>query len=195
MGLVGLTLLLAAGRPFLAKHSRLAAVVFTALVLVAVLPIAGVPLRWIVHVRIAVTARAIGEGLSALPQTLVPYRGVNQWVRRDFVLGGAVLLFDAALLLAFAPRRMSDFPAYAEDDMAGAVATCLRAATSASVELVVLDQSRPDLDLSVMRVLAPGLRHFWRRLAPGRLYDAPVRMGWLDAPTAEDKFNPWNVFF
>lgn len=108
VGLVGLALLLAAGRPFLAKHSRLAAVVFTALVLVAVLPIAGVPLRWIVHVRIAVTARAIGEGLSALPQTLVPYRGVNQWVRLDFVLGGAVLLFDAALLLAFAPRRMSD---------------------------------------------------------------------------------------
>jgi oxazoline/thiazoline synthase len=95
----------------------------------------------------------------------------------------------------FALRRLSDFPAYEEDDMAGAVAACLRAATSVGVELVVLDQSRPDLDLSVMRVLAPGLRHFWRRLAPGRLYDTPVRMGWLDAPNAEDEFNPWNVFF
>jgi ribosomal protein S12 methylthiotransferase accessory factor len=92
-------------------------------------------------------------------------------------------------------RRMGDFPAYPGGDMAGAVATCLRAATSARVELVVLDQSRPDLDLSVMRVLAPGLRHFWRRLGAGRLYEAPVRLGWLDAPTAEDKFNPWNVFF
>ena len=94
-----------------------------------------------------------------------------------------------------ASRRIGDFPAYTGGDMTGAVATCLRAATSAGVELVVLDQSRPDLDLSVMRVLAPGLRHFWRRLGPGRLYDAPVRLGWLDAPTAEGKFNPWNVFF
>jgi oxazoline/thiazoline synthase len=92
-------------------------------------------------------------------------------------------------------RLLSDFPADEEDDIAGAVAACLRAATSAGVELVVLNQSRPDLDLSVVRVLAPGLRHFWRRLAPGRLYDVPVRLGWLDAPTAQDKFNPWNVFF
>jgi ribosomal protein S12 methylthiotransferase accessory factor len=94
-----------------------------------------------------------------------------------------------------AERRFSDFPAYEQDDMADAVATCLRAAASAGTELVVLNQSRPDLDLSVVRVLAPGLRHFWRRLAPGRLYDVPVRMGWLDVPTPEDKFNPWNVFF
>jgi ribosomal protein S12 methylthiotransferase accessory factor len=92
-------------------------------------------------------------------------------------------------------RRLGDFPAYEGDDMAGAVEACLRAATSVGSEMVVLDQSRPDLDLSVMRVLAPGLRHFWRRLAPGRLYDAPVRLGWLDAPTPEDKFNHWNVFF
>jgi transglutaminase-like putative cysteine protease len=107
-GLVALALLVAAGRPFVAKHSRVAAALFTALVLLAVLPVAGVPLRWVVHVRIAVTARAIGEGLSALPQTLVPYVGVNPWVRLDFILGGAVLLFDAALLLAHAPRHMSD---------------------------------------------------------------------------------------
>jgi transglutaminase-like putative cysteine protease len=108
VALVGLALVLAGCRPGVAKHSRLAAAVFTALVLVAVFPLAGLPLRWVLHARIAVSARAIGEGLSALPQTLVPYRGVNQWVRLDFLLGGAVLLFDAALLLAFAPRRVSD---------------------------------------------------------------------------------------
>ena len=43
--------------------------------------------------------------------------------------------------------------------------------------------------------MAPGLRHFWRRLGPGRLYDVPVRLGWLDRPTPEDEINPWNVFF
>ena len=108
VGLLGLALLLAAGRPLLAARSRPLAAVLTVLILVAAFPVAGVPLHWIRHVRIAVTASAIGDGLSALPQALVPYTGLNQWVRLDMILGGAVLLFDAALLMAFAPGRMSD---------------------------------------------------------------------------------------
>ena len=32
--------------------------------------------------------------------------------------------------------------------------------------------------LPVARVFAPGLRHFWRRTAPGRLYTEPYRLGW-----------------
>ena len=28
----------------------------------------------------------------------------------------------------------------------------------------------------MVRVIAPGLRHFWRRLGPGRLYDVPVEL-------------------
>ncbi len=81
---------------------------FTALALLAVFPIAGVPLHWMLHLRIAVIANAIGGGISTLPQTLVPYMGGDQWVRLDIVLGATVLLFDAALLLAFAPRAMDD---------------------------------------------------------------------------------------
>ncbi len=108
LGLLGLGLLLAVGRPILAARSRPAAVVFTVLILLAAFPVAGVPLSWVRHMRIAVTARAIGAGLSALPQALVPYRGLNPWVRLDMTLGGGVLLLDAALFMAFAPGRMSD---------------------------------------------------------------------------------------
>jgi ribosomal protein S12 methylthiotransferase accessory factor len=43
--------------------------------------------------------------------------------------------------------------------------------------------------------MVPGMRHFWRRLGPGRLYDVPVKLGWLAEPTPEDKVNHWNVFF
>jgi ribosomal protein S12 methylthiotransferase accessory factor len=39
------------------------------------------------------------------------------------------------------------------------------------------------------------MRHFWRRTAPGRLYDVPVRMGWLTEPTPEDRINQTSVFF
>jgi hypothetical protein len=108
LGLLALALLLAAGRPLVARRSRLLAALGTALALIAVLPIAGVPLQWVLHLRFAVTANAIGEGLSSLPQVLVPYSGVNQWVTLVIVLGAAVLLFDAALLVAFAPGAMED---------------------------------------------------------------------------------------
>ncbi|CAM5358709.1 hypothetical protein GCM10010329_39510 [Streptomyces spiroverticillatus] len=65
----------------------------------------------------------------------------------------------------------------------------------AGSEVIVLDQTRPDLELNVVKVIAPGLRHFWRRLGEGRLYDAPVRLGLLEQRTAEADLNTWNVFF
>ncbi|HEY7483585.1 MAG TPA: TOMM precursor leader peptide-binding protein [Streptosporangiaceae bacterium] len=61
-------------------------------------------------------------------------------------------------------------------------------------DLLVLDQTRPDIGLPVAKVICPGLRHFWRRLAPGRLYDVPVRLGRLPAPTEYDDLNPIPLF-
>lgn len=61
--------------------------------------------------------------------------------------------------------------------------------------MIVLDQTRPDLELNVARVLVPGMRHFWRRLGPGRLYDVPVALGWRTEPALEEELNPTSVFF
>jgi transglutaminase-like putative cysteine protease len=69
---------------------------------------AGIPMAWIIHLRVAVTADGIGQGLSALPGILVPYSGVNEWARVVMLLGAAVLLLDAGLLLAFAPSALGD---------------------------------------------------------------------------------------
>jgi oxazoline/thiazoline synthase len=41
-----------------------------------------------------------------------------------------------------------------------------------------------------VRVIVPGLRHFYRRFAPGRLYDVPVKLGWRDRPMLESEVNP-----
>jgi hypothetical protein len=46
----------------------------------------------------------------------------------------------------------------------------------------------------VVKVVVPGMRHFWVRLAPGRLYDVPVRLGWLDHALAEEDLNPVPMF-
>lgn len=62
------------------------------------------------------------------------------------------------------------------------------------MELLVLDQTRPDVGLPVVRVVVPGLRHFWSRFALGRLYDVPVQLGRLAHPRSYDELNPIPLF-
>jgi ribosomal protein S12 methylthiotransferase accessory factor len=61
-------------------------------------------------------------------------------------------------------------------------------------EVLVLDQTRPDIGLPVAKVVVPGLRHFWARFAPGRLYDVPMQLGWLDTALTEEQLNPTPMF-
>ncbi|GAA2382216.1 TOMM precursor leader peptide-binding protein [Streptomyces glaucosporus] len=62
------------------------------------------------------------------------------------------------------------------------------------MELLVLDQTRPDVGIPVVRAIVPGLRHFWARFAPGRLFDIPVTLGRLDRPTRYENLNPIPLF-
>ena len=41
----------------------------------------------------------------------------------------------------------------------------------------------------VVRVVVPGMRHFYKRFAPGRLYDVPVKLGLRDVPLREEELN------
>ncbi len=81
----------------------------TVITVLLMFPLAGVPWEWVRHLRIAVTADGIGQGLSALPRVLVPYLGINPWIRTVTALGAAVLLLWSALIVALAPRgRLGD---------------------------------------------------------------------------------------
>lgn len=62
------------------------------------------------------------------------------------------------------------------------------------LEAFWLELTRPDIGLPVVRALVPGLRHFWSRLAPGRLYDVPKSLGWLAKPHEERDLNPVPIF-
>ncbi|MEU5106566.1 MULTISPECIES: TOMM precursor leader peptide-binding protein [unclassified Streptomyces] len=62
------------------------------------------------------------------------------------------------------------------------------------MELLVLDQTRPDVGLPVAKVLVPGLRPHWARFAPGRLFQAPVALGRLKEPTPYHDLNPVPLF-
>ncbi|WP_436528716.1 TOMM precursor leader peptide-binding protein [Actinoplanes sp. HUAS TT8] len=83
----------------------------------------------------------------------------------------------------------------ATHDLAADVAACVRMAAGAGLEVIVLDQSRPDLELAVVKVIVPGLRHFWRRLGPGRLWEVPARLGRLPVAADESSANPRSVYF
>jgi ribosomal protein S12 methylthiotransferase accessory factor len=83
----------------------------------------------------------------------------------------------------------------ATDDIAEDVRRCVARLAECGHEVIVLDQTRPEIELAVCKVMAPGLRHFWRRLGPGRLYDVPVELGWIDRPSPEDELNPVAIFF
>jgi transglutaminase-like putative cysteine protease len=104
-GMLFLTTLLAVVGPVLAARHRLLAVPLAVFVVAATLAAAGLPVSWIVNLRVSVSANAIGQGLGALAGILLPYAGVNDWVRMTILLGAGVLLLDAALVLTFVPRH------------------------------------------------------------------------------------------
>jgi bacteriocin biosynthesis cyclodehydratase domain-containing protein len=68
--------------------------------------------------------------------------------------------------------------------------TCMDIVKRAGLDFLVLDQTRPDIETPVVRVIVPGLRHFYRRFGPGRLYDVPVKLGLRDTPIPESELNP-----
>jgi ribosomal protein S12 methylthiotransferase accessory factor len=70
------------------------------------------------------------------------------------------------------------------------VTACVNLAKREGLDFLVLDQTRPDIEVPVVRVIVPGLRHFYRRFAPGRLYDVPVKLGLRDRPLPENELNP-----
>ncbi len=67
---------------------------------------------------------------------------------------------------------------------------CVRVANRAGLDFLVLNQTRPDIEVPAVRVVVPGLRHFYRRFAPGRLYDIPVKLGLRERPLPEAELNP-----
>ena len=134
-------------------------------------------------VALARALTELNQSLEAVPTATGPepsrtYRGSQDAVR----WWRTVRTADAGYLtpdLEAGPRRLHDFKNLASDDLQQDILTCRALAQTRGIEILVLDQTRPDVGFPVVRVVAPGLRHFWARFGPGRLYDVPLREGWL----------------
>ncbi|XGB44071.1 MAG: TOMM precursor leader peptide-binding protein [Nodosilinea sp. LVE1205-7] len=64
-------------------------------------------------------------------------------------------------------KTRQDYPQRWGDDIRDDVLTCVEIARQAGLETLVLDQTRPDIGLNVVKVIVPGLRHFGPASAPG----------------------------
>lgn len=84
----------------------------------------------------------------------------------------------------------ADYLYHRQDDLLDDIKTAAEIVERKGMELLVLDQTRPDIGLPVVKVIVPGLRHYWPRFGPGRLYDVPVQQGWLSEPLKESQLNP-----
>lgn len=57
-----------------------------------------------------------------------------------------------------------------------------------------LNLSQANIEFFTVKVMIPGLRHFWNRLGPGRLYDVPVELGMISTPNSEKQMNKTPYF-
>ena len=118
------------------------------------------------------------------------YADLIHWQKDTTVEEEPFLTFDPGL----PPRSSADYPRQWGNDLLEDISTCVREAAGLNLEILVLDQTRPDIGLSVVKVFVPGMRHFWKRWGPGRLYDVPVQLGWLEEPLKEIDLNPTPLF-
>ncbi|MDT9276474.1 MAG: TOMM precursor leader peptide-binding protein [Limnospira sp. PMC 737.11] len=115
----------------------------------------------------------------------------KRWLLEATLENQPYLAPDAAQPL----KTMQDYPKRWGNDIREDVTTCVEIVRAAGLETLVLDQTRPDIGLNVVKVIVPGLRHFWSRFGPGRLYDVPVQLGWRETPTLETEMNPMAMPF
>jgi ribosomal protein S12 methylthiotransferase accessory factor len=123
-------------------------------------------------------------------QLLPEFEDAIQWWESATLDGHPYLLPDESK----ADWSLANSPPPAVGDLRDDVLDCVARAEAVGLDVLVHDLTRPDVSFAVARVVAPGLRHFWRRLGPGRLYDVPVRLGWVDAPRSEAAMNPVSMF-
>lgn len=123
-----------------------------------------------------------------------PFGDLNDEATIDWVVN-ATIREQNYLVPSETPARKADhYKRPDTSDLRDDIQICSDIVQQLGMEMLVLDQTRSEIGCPVAKVIVPGMRHFWVRRAPGRLYDVPVKMGWLSSPTNEDDLNPLPMF-
>jgi ribosomal protein S12 methylthiotransferase accessory factor len=90
-------------------------------------------------------------------------------------------------------KNFQDFRERTRIDPAKEILKFVQLAKERSMETLILNQTRFDIGLPVVKAIIPGMRQFWARFAKGRLYDVPVKMRWRETPMHESELNPYRL--
>jgi oxazoline/thiazoline synthase len=91
------------------------------------------------------------------------------------------------------PKTRGDYVFPESADLGESVSACVKLARKRNLETLVLDQTRVDARMRSVKVVVPGMRPWWARFGPGRLYDVPVKIGWRAEALREDQLNPCHL--
>lgn len=131
---------------------------------------------------------ANADGTTHYPQYIDPL--AIEWWTTATLAAHPYLIPNANLT----PKILTDYPQVASDDLLDDVKLCQKIVEEKNMQMLVLDLTRPDIGLRVAKVIVPGLRHMWKRLGAGRLYEVPVEMGCLTTPLTEDRLNSFPMW-
>ncbi len=92
-------------------------------------------------------------------------------------------------------KNYRDYTRLDRSDLKEDILTCQKIIAEKTMEMFVLDQTRPEVGLPVVKVFVPGLRPYWNRYGKGRLYDVPIQLGLLEKKMQEKDLNPFPIFF
>ncbi len=115
--------------------------------------------------------------------------GTSRWIGSATTCTETYLLPSDEMTATGASTYAQGFPTVKD-----ALEHCTTVVRDQGLDVLVADLTRPDVDLKVVKVIAPGLRHFWARFAPGRLYSVPLRLGRVGRELTEDEFNQTPMF-
>lgn len=145
--------------------------------------------------RLAIS-RAIGELSQLMIRQFLPQstdlekippqeRELAQWILTQSI-------YDHPHLLPL-DNQTKQYPAIqsslATDDFLDDIQTCIKLLTHQNVRAFFVNLNNSSINHHTVKVICPELRHFWCRLAPGRLYDVPLKMKWISKNLLENEMN------
>jgi thiazole/oxazole-forming peptide maturase SagD family component len=132
--------------------------------------------------------RDVNEGGLSNPQD---HRYMSDWMANATIRNQPYLVPDETCSRDSGQLRRPP----QSNDLLQEIGRCAEIVDKHDMELILLDLTRNDVNFPTVRVTVPGLRHFWPRFGPGRLFDVPLKLGWIDKHLDERELNPIPFFF
>ncbi|VUD69306.1 Ribosomal protein S12 methylthiotransferase accessory factor YcaO [Thalassocella blandensis] len=91
-------------------------------------------------------------------------------------------------------KRTEDFPLIQNTNIKDDILYVMEKLHQQNLEVCVYDYSRCDIPMVTLKVIVPGLCHFWPQYGNPRLFNVPVKQKWLSKALLESELNPLELY-